>query len=357
VTITPRSQAVTFDQAAQLTAYPEATAATGTLPYTVATTDLSDSDTVQGNGTTATQMKASGSITVYNDYSTASVKLIANTRFQTPAGLIFRTPNAIVIPGKTTSKPGSVNVTVIADQAGPQYNIGPTARFTVPGLPSTSAEYAGVYAQSTGSMTGGFSGQQEGVSDTVRATAVSDIRTRLAKDVAQYVQSQVTASTTAFASLAQITYTDMPDTDATGTQVQINETAHVELPVFESATFATTVAQAMAITTDNTPVTLIGGSGYGAQSTDSSPVNLGTDPIDFSLVGNATVVWSVDTAALAQALAGRDQNVFQTIIGGFAGIEAASARIEPFWSGNFPTDPSKIKIMVENPGSAASPAK
>jgi hypothetical protein len=353
ITLTPRSQGITFDQSAQFTAYPQSSAATGTLAYTVATTQLSDSETVQGSGTTATQMKASGSITVYNAYSASSIKLIADTRFQTPTGLIFRVPAAIVIPGKVGTTAGHVTVTVVADQAGPQYNIGPTSRFTVPGLQSIPSEYAGVYGQSSGSMTGGFSGNQEGVADSVRQGAVADIRARLSKDVAQYVQSQNSATMTALVGLAQITYTDLPDKDsASSTQVQIGESAQVTVPVFPASDFASTVAQTVAITTDNASVTLQGGNGYGAQSTNATPPSLGTDPIDFSLVGSATFIWSIDTGALTQALAGRDQSVFQTIIGGFPGIEAAKARIEPFWKSSFPTDPSKIKVIVQSPAAA-----
>ncbi len=348
VTLTPRVQVVTFDQSSQFTAYPQATAATGTLTYTVATTDITDSETVQGNGVSATQMKASGSVTVYNSYSASSVKLIANTRFQTASGLIFRTPAAIVIPGKTVSGPGSVQVTVVADQAGSQYDVGPS-KFTVPGLQSSPSEYAGVYAQSSGSMTGGFSGNQENVSDSVRQSAVSDIRTRLAADVTQYIASQNTAAVTAFSSLAQITYTDMPDTaSSSSTQVQINESVHVALPEFPSQALAADAAQIMGVSTDNAAVSLVGSSNFAVQSDDSTPVNLGSDPVDFSLLGSANFVWTIDTDALAKALAGRSQSSFETIIGSFPGIEAAHARIEPFWMSSFPSDPAKIKVLVEN---------
>ena len=354
IDLTPRSQTVTFDQSTPFVAYPTASAATGTLPYTVATTDLSDSDTVAGNGTTATQMKASGSITVYNSYSASSVKLVKDTRFQTSTGLIFRTPADIVIPGKSGSTPGHVTVTVVADQAGPQYNVGPVSHFTVPGLQSNPAMYAAIYAQSTGSMTGGFSGDQEGVAPSDRASAITDIRARLAQKAAQYVLSQNSASAVAFAGLDQIMYTDAQDVDASSSQVQINETAHVQVPVFAADAFASQVAVTMGVVTDNSPVSLVPGSGYAAQSTDATPVSLGSDPVDFSLSGSATFVWSIDTGTLAQALAGRDQSVFETVIHGFAGIEAARARIEPFWKTSFPSDPSKIKITVESVGATST---
>ena len=349
VTLTARTQTVNFDQTSEFSAYPASSAATGTLAYTVATTDLQDSETVQSNGTTETQMKASGSITVYNNYSTASVKLIKDTRFQTPAGLIFRVPADVVIPGKQGSTPGQVTVTVFADQVGQQYNIGPTPRLTVPGLQSNAAMYAGIYAQSSGSMTGGFSGTQPGISASIRQAAVSDMRTRLAQRAAQYVQSQNVPGSVAFTGLAEITYSDLPDVVATSSQVTIGESVHIQVPVFASDAFAAVIAQTMAIDTNNTPVQVIGGTGYGAQPTNTTPVALGTAPIDFSLVGSAQILWSIDTTALAKALAGRDQSVFQTVIGGFPGIEAARARIEPFWSSSFPSDPSKIKIEITGP--------
>lgn len=349
VTVTPRSQSITFNSSAQFTAYPVATAATGTLPYTVDTKTLTDSETVQGNGTTETQMKASGNVTVYNSYSASSVKLVANTRFETPDGLIFRAPDTVVIPGKKGSTPGQIQITVVADQAGPQYNIGPVARFTVPGLQSSPTMYAGVYAVSTGSMTGGFSGNQEGVSASTRQAAVSDIRSKLQQQANQYVQSLSSSSTVVFGSLTEISYTDLPDTDATGsTQVQINESAQVSVPVFNATLFAMQVAQVMGIETNNAPVSLMPGSGYGAQPTDSTPVSLGSQPVDFQLVGSARLVSMVDTEALQQALAGKSAGSFQTIIATFPSIESAQARIEPFWQSSFPSNPTQIKVIVQS---------
>jgi hypothetical protein len=353
ITLSPRTQSLTFDQTAQFTAYPASTAATGTLPYTVITTDITDSASVQGNGSTSSQMKATGTIHVYNAYSASSVRLIKNTRFQTSTGMIFRTPSDIVVPGKKGSVPGTVDVTVVADQAGQEYNIAPTSRFTVPGLQSNASMYAGIYAQSSSPMTGGFSGTQTGVSESVRQAAISDIRGRIAQKVLTYVQSQNTAIATVLPGLAQVTYTDAPDVDGQNSQVQINETAHVQVPVFSTTAFTAAVAQALAVDTGGAPVTLLGGAGYNAQMKDTATVALGNEPIDFSLVGSATFIWSIDSKALTLALAGRDQSVFQTVIGGFPGIEAARARIEPFWKNSFPSDPSKITVIIQNVGSTS----
>ena len=111
VTITPRTHNVTFDQTSVFTAYPAQSAATGTLSYTVQKIDIEDSEAVASNGVTHVEEKASGSVTVYNDFATTPVKLVKNTRFATPDGLIFRTPADVVVPGKKGNTPGSVVIT------------------------------------------------------------------------------------------------------------------------------------------------------------------------------------------------------------------------------------------------------
>jgi len=355
VVVIPRTQTVTFDDTTQLTAYPASNAATGTLAYIVVSTDITDSQDVTGTGTTAVQAKASGTITVYNNYSTASVKLIKNTRFQTSSGLIFRTPADVVIPGKKGTTAGHIDITVAADQAGQQYNI-VADRFTVPGLKTTPAMYSGIYAQSSAAMSGGFAGNQAGVAVEDRQKAVADIRARLAQKVTQFVQSKNAGNSIAFADIAQTTYTDAADVDAGSGKVQINEAVHIDLPVFPADSFTSILAQTMAVATDEAPVTLVGGVGYHAVAKDITPVKLGSDSMDFALVGNATFVWTVDGSALATALASRDQAVFQTIVGGFPGIKEAHARIEPFWKTSFPSDSSKIKVEIQNPLAASSSA-
>ncbi len=353
ITVTPRSHTIVFDQTSQFSSYPASSAATGTLPYTVTTFDLQDSAPVPANGSTHVDSKASGDITVYNNYSASPVKLIANTRFATPDSLIFRTPAAIVIPGKTASGPGSVTITVVADQAGQNYNVGPVSHFTVPGLQSIAAEYAGVYAASTKPMSGGFSGDTPSVDPTAAQAAVSTIRARLESKAHTQVADLSNASSTVFSGLIEITYQDLPSTlESDGKTADVNEVAHISVPVFPADVFAETVAHTVAADTQVGEVYIVGGTGYDASYADASntPV-LGTDPISITLSGTAQIVWNIDTAAITKALAGRDASAFQTVISGFPGINQAHARIEPFWKTTFPSDPSNIRVDITAPSS------
>ncbi len=351
VTVTPRSHSIVLTSATSFTAYPAAIAASGTLAYTVQTADLEDSQVVPVSGSTASApaSKASGSITVYNSYSTSPVRLIKNTRFQTSGGLIFRVPADISVPGKKGTTPGSVQVTVVADQAGDQYNVG-AGRLTVPGLSSNAAMYAGVYAKSTAAMTGGSAGSSgPGVASADLTAAVSKLQANLLSKAHDTAAAQASADHVVLPDLIQITYTTQPNTLEAGGGARVHVSAHVQIPIFQTTQLGQVVGSAVAADSDNSPVTIVPGSDFAAHVSGAAPDF--TAAFQFTLSGTANLIWSVDTAALASALAGRDQGAFQTVITGFSGIQEAHAKIEPFWKNSFPSNPSDIKIIV-TPSSA-----
>ena len=341
VTVTPRSQTTLFDQSTPFTAYPAETATSGTLSYTVQTVDLADSEVIASKGTVHSEDKASGTITVYNNYQTSSFKLIKNTRFQSAGGLIFRTPADIVIPGKKGTTPGQVSVTVVADQPGEQYNVA-AGKFTVPGLKSSAAIYPNIYAQSTAAMTGGFVGDKPGVEPAAMQAAVGAVRARLESKARESIDS--TGGTVVFPDLVQITYKDEPTTAEAGGGVRIHESAHVVIPVFPADAFAQTVYADV----NGASVAFTPGNGFAARLVNASST-LGNDPIQFTLAGSAQLVWNIDSAALQQALAGKEQSAFEAIVTQFLGVQEAHARIQPFWKSTFPTDSAAIKIDVLAP--------
>lgn len=347
ISVTPKSHRLVLRDMPPLTAYPAALAATGTLPYTVEMTELEDSETVPAQGTTYVETKASGRITVLNDYSTQSVRLIPATRFETPDGLIFRAPAEIVVPGKSAAGPGRVTVLVVADQPGDRYNVGPVQKFTVPGLKSTAAMYAGVYAQSAEPMSGGFAGEQPGTAPGAVESARALVRARLeAKAAALAAPDKDTVRVPA----VRIAYEDAPNVPEGEGSVRIGEKAHVESIDMPAGVFAQMVARTASADAEGASVRLVPGEGFSiAVASSSQEAQLGSDPVDFILSGEATLVWDVQIAELVSALAGRSEDAFQTIVNGFPGIQEARARIEPFWKNSFPSDPKDIQVVVADP--------
>lgn len=350
ITVIPRSHDVVFDQTSVFTAYPAASAATGTISYTIQVFDEEDSTVVPAQGTQHVERKASGTITVLNDYSSAPVKLIKNTRFQTPDGLIFRTPADIVVPGKKGSAPGTVEITVVADEAGSQYNIGPVTKFTLPGLKG-GVMYASVYARSSTAMSGGAIGDEPATQPGAVAQATSDMKTRLEQKIRADIQA-LPADSVAFPQLANITYQDLPNTSEQN-GVRLHEKAHAEVPLFPSAVFASVVAQSVSADVANAAIALVPGTGFGAAQTASSTQPLNGAPLSFALAGQAQLVWQVDGAQLAKDLAGHDQGAFQTVVAADPSIQEAHARIEPFWNSSFPKNPADIRVDIQAPAPKA----
>jgi hypothetical protein len=348
VTVVPHAQVITFDASSPFTAHPESAAAPGTIIYSVLSQSFEDSALVQANGTEEANDPASGNITVYNAYSDDEVELIKNTRFQTPDGLIFRIPATVKVPGREGNTPGSVEVTVFADQAGPEYNVGPFDRLTIPGLRSLPDMYAKVYAKSTSAFSGGFSGVRPAVSDAVLQAAQAEVRGRLQEKANQLALTAPEGSV-AFPGLIAIEFESLTPTEESGGTVRINERANVAIPLFREDRFAQSIAEAVSANAEGQSVYV-----RFADNLTASPVgslalaDLGTEPVTFTLGGKGQLVWNVDTGALAQALATRDESAFKTIIQGFPAIEEARARIMPFWRSAFP-EASDIQVSVEEP--------
>ncbi|MBI5644974.1 hypothetical protein HY970_02640 [Candidatus Kaiserbacteria bacterium] len=346
VTVIPRSHPILFDQSSQLIAYPSINAATGTLSYRVEHFELVDTEAIPSSGSVHAEERASVTLTIYNEYSVSPVRLVKTTRFETPGGLVFRAPADIIVPAKTAKSPGKVDVTVIADKPGAEYNVEAT-RFTLPGFKG-KAEYTKVYAQSASTATGGFSGERPGVAESDMNAALAKIRGRLEQKARESAAALNSDSAITFTDLTQISYLPTETSSEAGGGARIHEKASVLVPVFSASEFASAVARSVAADTDGASVRFLRGDDLEAHLSSASST-LGSQPLQFTLTGHGLIVWNVDSGALAQALAGRDQGAFQTVVNGFASVQSARARIEPFWSSTFPTSASDIKITVNAP--------
>ncbi|KKW19461.1 MAG: hypothetical protein UY63_C0013G0032 [Parcubacteria group bacterium GW2011_GWA2_51_10] len=352
VTVIPTSRAIEQNGDVHIVGYLESAAPTGSLTYTLSAYDFEDSGAVSSQGVEKVSVRASGNITLYNEYSDSSVRLLKNTRLEAPNGLIFRIPEEVVIPGKKGASPGSITVTAAAERSGEQYNVAPVSRFTLPGLKGNAAMYAKVYARSSVAMSGGFEGERPAVPVGELDAARADIRVRLQKKAQEAARALMSDATIVLLDLMSVKYESLPQTIEAGGGVRIHEKAHVEIPVFPAGEFAAALADTIAISLSEEEARVVGADALAARSEiDSSGTALAEGPLDFTLNGKALLVWNIDVAALSRALAGRAEGEFQTIIANFASIQEARARIEPFWRGSFPEDESDIKIKVTAPPS------
>lgn len=109
---------------------------------------LEKSKTFKTSGVKSIPANATGQATIINDQS-ADQPLVATTRLLSKEGILYRLKEGTNLPAH-----GQVKVNIYADQAGQEYEIGPTD-FTIPGLAESMQKY--IYAKSDQPTTGGIS--------------------------------------------------------------------------------------------------------------------------------------------------------------------------------------------------------
>jgi len=316
---------------------------TGSLPFEILTSQKIASQSVKGSGSKTVNSSASGTITVYNT-QTKSQKLIANTRFATSAGLIFRIRSAITVPGWTSAKPGSITTKVYADKTGSSYNVGPTS-FTVPGFAGTPQEKM-VYARSTSAMTGGASGTVPIVDTSLEEQARSALKTALAPDLLEGINTQIPqgyvlvpgAMTTVYESL------ESAPSSTTG-MVEIKEQGTVTAVIFPNTALAKEVAYSVAgLGYQGEPITLTTSDNL-LLATVNMP-DPDTETFSFTLAGTASLTYIVDKSRISAAVAGKTRSAAEVALTNYPEVKRALIILRPFWRQTLPQDPSSITVVV-----------
>jgi len=153
-----------------------------------------------GNKGASSGKKARGTITIYNEFSSASQSLVATTRFQSEDGKIFRLEKGVTVPGTSKeggeTKAGTIEVEVAADESGESYNISPS-KFTIPGFKdSGNGKYEKIYAKSEKAMSGGGSenSSSEGENKKITEADIAGAKSKILSDLQTQVRNKIEES-------------------------------------------------------------------------------------------------------------------------------------------------------------------
>lgn len=346
--ITPRTESVTLD--AEFRAY--ASAPSGELPFEVITQTRSLSKVVPASGETNVEEKASGTIVVFNDFDESDQRLIANTRFETPEGLIYRIQEAIIVPGQYTNEegevvPGSIEVEVYADEAGEEYNVGLTD-FTIPGFEENNdPRFFKFFARSKSPLEGGFVGVQKTVSEEDEADARAELQSQLQDALSASVVADLEDTVVLYDDALFTTFETQPiEADPQNPdQALIVETGTVHAVVFDISELARHIAREVVAT-------------YSGESVAFDPFDTLTftipekgtyspnslEIVEFMLEGEGNVTWVYDEERLIADLAGKHKRDVDMVLSAYPSIERAEINLRPFWRNTFPQDGDKFKI-------------
>lgn len=313
----------------------------GELGYTVLEVTQKTSESVKATETKFVEQKASGKLTVYNDYGDKSQRIIKNTRFEAPDGKIYRVRNSFVVPGNSTIK-----ITVYADKAGEEYNKS-SAKFTIPGLKG-DPRYEKFWAETLTPIKGGFSGKRPTVGESDLQSTKEKLRASLREKLLAELRQKLTKEQTIFDKAVFFNYESDESPDESGDSVSLTETATATAVVFDSSSLAEELAKESSTVLYEGDKSIVDQSALNFSIVQKEKVDPTKDElIQFTVSGDAKLLWNVDTDALKVELAGKPSSVLDSVLSNYLGVKDASVTIRPFWRNNFPTNVSDITITVE----------
>ncbi|MDD5050208.1 MAG: hypothetical protein PHV93_00505 [Candidatus Pacebacteria bacterium] len=302
---------------------------------------------VKASGTEDAKKKASGTVVLYNNFSTTPQKLIRNTRIATADGLIYRIDSSVTIPGKSTvagkSVPGSATVLAYADSAGEEYNVG-LVDFTIPGFKGTT-KYKDFYGRSKTPMQGGLIGKINTITLQERSDAIKRLQTKAVAELISQANTQRQDGAVIFSNSYTTDFSNLPDRQAEGNSIEVGVHANLKAIAFDEAALGALIAEKTIKDFDQSPVVVLNmdSLAYEAKKADPKhPFDPGAIP--FHLKGQPKIQWIFDSAKIKSDVAGKPRGDLQNILAAYHGIEKAEVVVKPFWLRSFPSDTSKIAI-------------
>jgi len=294
--------------------------------------------------------KATGTITIYNNYSKDSQALVARTRFESPDGKIFRISKNIIVPGakvdaqgKVTS-PGTINAEVTADQAGSDYNIAP-ATFTIPGF-AGGPKFSGFYAKSTADFKGGSLGETRAVSKEDIDKAKIELTKKIDTTEEDYINANITKNFTILKNAIDKKVGEM-DAPSPGTAIdQFTATIKVTYNIFVfEENNVSQVAESFLkdkigpdrkIYTDTKVIAY-----------EEGILDLDKSALNFTVRISEVTGGKINEPELKDQIAGKDQAEIKKILTANDAIESAEIVFWPLWSQSASTNVKSIEIDIK----------
>ncbi|OHA51403.1 MAG: hypothetical protein A3A97_00980 [Candidatus Terrybacteria bacterium RIFCSPLOWO2_01_FULL_40_23] len=302
---------------------------------------------VSASGSAVVEDKATGTVKIFNAYSSAPQTLVDTTRLVSQDGKLFRTSATVVIPGATIEDgeiiPSSIDVPVIASEPGSEYNIGP-ATFSIPGFQGTP-KYTKFYGRSSVAMSGGAKGTVKVITaeDVKKAeeAATKDVLAQAEKEFAEKIPDGFLLLDDAKfmnqETLSNQETDDKADSVKAVSKVKIRallfreEDIHVKINAMLSEQFSAQVEPVA----DSVKID------YTVPSLD---LDKGTMKLAVNV--NEKVAWKVDVEDIKQQIAGKSEEEIKKIIGSRSDIASGVVTFRPGWADTAPEDISRITIKL-----------
>ena len=325
------------------------------ISFEVLNVKQEDGETITATEEKDVNQKASGTIIIYNNYTTASQRLTNNTRFEANNGKIYRISTYVIVPGLKTengkSIPGSVEAVVYADQAGDNYNIKVsdlTGDFKIPGFKG-DPRYTAFYGRLKTDIIGGYIGKQRIVADSVRQTTEDLIKVRLKEQLLKELYAIKPENYIIFKDSYSVDYTSLADTAVNTDKVKINLEGSLHSLVFNNIKLSGYLAARKMQNFNNLQTELIPSDNFEVSYSAKDNINLWkNDSIDLKFTGDVTVKWLYVADDLKRQFSQNNNTDLNSLMQNYKdSINSMRIIFTPVWTRKIPDSINKIKIKEE----------
>ncbi len=313
------------------------------IPFEIATTALTKSKTLPKTTTTTVEKKASGQITIYNNYKAEPQRLVKFTRFESTAKKIYKIQDSIVVPAKKGDTPGEITVKVVAESEGPGYNT-LSDTFTIPGFKGKD-QYTKMYAKTAGPISGGSSGSKAIVALTDLNAAKDEVAVALRDSAKKEFAAKKWDKKIPLVESVSVTTEDNGKEVMQGDADTYNAKAIGSIAVIDQSNLSK-----FALGGDvnkNLNYSFLPSKNFSILINKDS--SLASSTLEATISGNARVVWLTDYAGLRDKLVGKTRKDFTTLITNNKTISSATISIFPPWKTDFPKRKDAVTVKEKLP--------
>jgi hypothetical protein len=323
----------------------------GTLSFQAMVVTSTVSREVFGSELSQSTTKAKGKAVIFNEYSKTPQTIKTGTVLTATNGKKYVTQATVSVPGftqkGTVKTAGTATVAITASDVGESYNID-AANFTVSGW--TGARAKQLYARSAGPLTGGEAGVRHTLSASERETVVATLQAQLVERLKRESRAQIPPD--------HVTFADLQVATIDPTSLKISGEG-IKFPAELSGTMVSyliprdlleqSIANKAISGDDFTDVTIPALGDITVKPVSALPTDPDRIPdmITIHLSGEGTVITKVPLETLRESLVGIERNIFAQKVSDIPEIDTARFMLYPFWAPLFPTDRTKIDIIID----------
>lgn len=352
ITLTPKHQLITYNNK-QFTASKNSN--DNAIDFEIMITSDNKSKSIILTEPKDVSIKATGSITLYNEFSTTPQKLSAGTFLSDSSGKSYKTDSTVIIPGyKTDSSkkiiPGQIVVNISSFLAGETYN-GSTADFYINSFKGTT-KYNKIYGKLKSPLVGGASGLVYTLNDKDKENIDNIAQSSLKEDLLKKVKAQVPPGYILYENAMTFSY-------KIGDNSVFSKTPDAEVLI--EGVLSVVLLKEKSLLDNIIKVSLPSITGSELKEIKIPDLSKMTfsftnkdqlitkdmNSVSFFFTGDLDAIWNPDTEILKTKLIGINKNEVLPIFRQDPGIVSAMVKIFPPWQKYIPENLAKINIIVD----------